>query len=752
MVNKKSVYGRAVLIVILSFVILAISIASSYLVSGRIYDLYLTENTNKITQWKFITGKTALDVQNKDGVWKYSNAIFQIQKPIEDKYIRLNTTLSQKLDTPVLLIFTQSDSVHVFLDAIEIQGNTNGKSFTRTMILTIPLPDYYVGKTLEITANTSMVFEIKAGITQQARIDLINSYTYQPMIAVCLILMLLGILILILFSILSIKLRGVGRVILSGILLAGTGAALLLTELLPFAVETSNMLYYKSQFIVLMIIIPLVFGITFYTANRKKILPKVFLAIMFLLVFAFLILDNASHISVFLIGYAIFILIMSFSFLFFTKNLLLQNEFKNKFLYFASFFFGISIAFDFANSSLGIVPLNNGFFLFALLLYFISLTNLTIAKAINVNVRIKEREEQIKSNKKWIERIVSACANIFAKQQIEDYCIQTAISIKDLILDDMVENKSPSLLENNDGSVQSDVSVSVAIKKDGQFIEIHNVGSIRDCKYKLLEEMHSGNNKEGVFFGRSYMVILLYISNVLNAIVYFEGINNGISDNLKNIIMIAYNNISIAFDNLKLKSDIVQTQQSVFIYLAEMSEAKSIETGSHIKRVAEYVRTLCEAFGMSLHETQVVTKASMMHDIGKLAIPEELIVKKGEITPEEYEIIKQHVVYGHTMLSKSHGEFMEAAAVIAQQHHEKWDGSGYLGLKGEQIHLYARITSIADVYDALTNKRSYKDAWTSQEASGYIMENSGSHFDPLVVDAFIRSIDRIIAVQNVIVD
>jgi len=234
--------------------------------------------------------------------------------------------------------------------------------------------------------------------------------------------------------------------------------------------------------------------------------------------------------------------------------------------------------------------------------------------------------------------------------------------------------------------------------------------------------------------------------------IYIEGIKGGISDNLKNILKITNSNISIALNNLKLLEEIEQTQESVFTYLAEISETKSEETGSHIKRVAEYVKVISITYGLSPQEARIVSSASMMHDVGKIAVPEEIIRKKGDLKVDEYNTLKQHVIYGHNMLSKSEGEFMKAAAIISLHHHEKWNGEGYLGLKGEEIHIYARITSIADVFDALTSKRAYKDAWSESEAIGYILKESGQHFDPDVVEAFMTCSNKLIEIKNKYVD
>ena len=185
-------------------------------------------------------------------------------------------------------------------------------------------------------------------------------------------------------------------------------------------------------------------------------------------------------------------------------------------------------------------------------------------------------------------------------------------------------------------------------------------------------------------------------------------------------------------------------QTDIIRDFATISEAKSGETGQHIRRVSEYVAILAKRIIKDDTLISYVKVASMMHDIGKLMIPNEIIEKPGKLTAEEYEKIKEHSAYGESLLSRSQGEIMIMAQVIAHQHHERWDGTGYpCGLKGDQISLYAQIVSVADVYDALTSKRSYKDPWPPEEAKAEIIKQRGHQFSPAIVDSFIDGYSEI---------
>lgn len=187
----------------------------------------------------------------------------------------------------------------------------------------------------------------------------------------------------------------------------------------------------------------------------------------------------------------------------------------------------------------------------------------------------------------------------------------------------------------------------------------------------------------------------------------------------------------------------MQNNQKGLIYsFAEISESKSKFTGEHIKRVAEYMRVLGRASGFDEEYLDKLCTASMMHDIGKLMISEEILDKPDKLTDEEYLIMKNHVLYGEALLEKCPGEMMHLACVLAKEHHERWDGSGYLGMKGEEIAYISRLMAVCDVFDALTSDRYYKKGWSLEETFDEIIKLSGKHFDPRVVKLFIQSFDE----------
>ncbi len=198
----------------------------------------------------------------------------------------------------------------------------------------------------------------------------------------------------------------------------------------------------------------------------------------------------------------------------------------------------------------------------------------------------------------------------------------------------------------------------------------------------------------------------------------------------------------------RIARELENYQKDMIRVLTTLMESTSDETGKHIRRVAEISRLLAETHPcVSDEEAQIIYHAAPMHDIGKIAIPHDLVHKPGKLTEAEFSTMRSHTVKAHEFLKHSDRLIMKAADIIALQHHEKWDGSGYpAGLKGEEIHLYGRIVALADVFDALTHKRSYKDAWSVDEAVDYIQQLRGIHFDPELVDIFIAHRDELAAI------
>lgn len=198
-----------------------------------------------------------------------------------------------------------------------------------------------------------------------------------------------------------------------------------------------------------------------------------------------------------------------------------------------------------------------------------------------------------------------------------------------------------------------------------------------------------------------------------------------------------------------LNMEIEDTQKEVVFTMGSIGETRSKETGNHVKRVAEYSRIFALHYGLPEEEANLIKMASPMHDIGKVGIPDNILNKPGRLTPEEFEHMKKHAELGYEMLKHSSRPILKAAATLAYEHHEKWNGTGYpQGLKGEETHIYGRITAIADIFDALGSDRCYKKAWNDDKIFTLIREERGEHFDPKLVDIFFDHLDEFLTVRD----
>ncbi len=204
---------------------------------------------------------------------------------------------------------------------------------------------------------------------------------------------------------------------------------------------------------------------------------------------------------------------------------------------------------------------------------------------------------------------------------------------------------------------------------------------------------------------------------------------------------------------ITLDKEIQDTQREVVFTMGAIGETRSKETGNHVKRVAEYSKLLALYYGLEKKEAEMLKQASPMHDIGKVGIPDAILNKPGRFNEEERIIMNTHAKLGYDMLKHSNRPLLKMAATVAYEHHEKWDGSGYPNaLKGEDIHIYGRITAIADVFDALGSDRVYKKGWELERILSLFKEERAKHFDPKLVDIFFENLDEFLKIRDEFLD
>lgn len=350
----------------------------------------------------------------------------------------------------------------------------------------------------------------------------------------------------------------------------------------------------------------------------------------------------------------------------------------------------------------------------------------------------------IDSNREGLKKIIEASSSMFKLQSLSKFASGVLLQLI-------------SLLGLHKNSLYCNTSGLAAAKNDGQFIILAATGDFEAYLHKniaaalppvIMQELSQVmSSKQSMIFGSQYIGYRHSYAGSEN-IIYLEGFAE--MDPLsRDLITVFFNNVSTAFDNLYLNNELANNQMELLFTLGEMAETRSRETGFHIKRVAHYCKLFAQKYGLSEQEAEVLQLASSMHDIGKLAIEDHILKKPGRLTTEEYAKMKEHTLVGYQLLTSSSRPLLRTAAIIALQHHEKYDGSGYpSGLRGEAIHIYGRITAIADVFDALGSDRVYRPAWDLNKVYDYIRSQSGKHFDPRLVEIFFQNLDEFLSIRD----
>lgn len=354
--------------------------------------------------------------------------------------------------------------------------------------------------------------------------------------------------------------------------------------------------------------------------------------------------------------------------------------------------------------------------------------------------------KKLDNNRKGLEKIIKTSANLFKHNTLNDFLTSILSQLSEFYKDEPAMIYFRDLEPDSVGGFvtldKSDVPMIVAAT--GKYKEY--IGkSVKEVTELNMISKHMQNNYENgtsiAYIGNGF-IIKNSSKNNLNNYIFIEGEQDVFDFDLINLFLTNY---SVALDNYILTNMISTTQKEIIITLGEVVEKHFDETSGHVKRISEMMYKMALHMNFSYSECEVLKVASTMHDVGKIAIPDNILKKPGKLTSDEFEVIKDHPAIGYKILSQSNLEILKVAAEIALNHHEKWDGSGYpSGLSGQGIPLYSRMLAIIDVFDAMTHKRVYKEAAAVDESLDYIKAQRGKHFDPKLVDLFITHIDDII--------
>ena len=364
-------------------------------------------------------------------------------------------------------------------------------------------------------------------------------------------------------------------------------------------------------------------------------------------------------------------------------------------------------------------------------------TTLSGLRAYRDIMEVEDARKSLDRYRLGLEEVISASANLFEIRSLQQF----ARGLLDQIASILHLDQDTLLVRCHGWTVA---------ENEGNFEVLAGTGSFSETDTSLPPEVNAllakaSLNKESVFENSQFVGYFPTKSGKVN-LIYLDGID-ALDELDKRMIQVFSSNVTIAFDNLYLDREVFETQVEIINTLGDVVENRSKEAAHHVKRVSHLASMLGRLSGLSTEEVDILFMATPMHDVGKVAIPDSILLKPSKLDADEWEIMKTHAQIGQNIFIQSKRPVLQAAAIVAGQHHEKFDGSGYpLGLKGEEIHIYGRIVALADVFDALKHKRCYKEAWPLDKVIIELRSQEGKHFDPKLLNLFLDNINEVIQI------
>ncbi len=375
------------------------------------------------------------------------------------------------------------------------------------------------------------------------------------------------------------------------------------------------------------------------------------------------------------------------------------------------------------------------------------LTSQKLFSTVLTSLRSYRDLDNLEANRKGLRRVIESSSEMFRPKMLEGFIqgiLEQLIAVLNLNGNSLYGYSDCLAVELSQQGSQLEIVAATGNYKD-------TIGKALD-DHQLPEEVTSVirealANKGMVIRDNAYVGYFKPCAE-REDIIYLRS-NSALSDDDADLVKLFLQNVAIAYENILLKDEIEGTQRDMVYMLGEAIETRSKETGNHVRRVAEYSYLIAKGIGLSEREAEILRIASPLHDFGKIGIPDAILHKPGRLDETEFEVMKNHSAMGNQLLNRSDREILKAAAIIAGEHHEKWDGSGYpAGSKGDDIHVYGRIVAIADVFDALVSRRSYKEPWPLQKILDLLERDKGTHFDPMMVDWVLKHTDEMVKIME----
>lgn len=351
---------------------------------------------------------------------------------------------------------------------------------------------------------------------------------------------------------------------------------------------------------------------------------------------------------------------------------------------------------------------------------------------------------KIDRNRKGLKHIITSSSTLFEVTSIKrfTYGLLTQLSALFEHGEEAYYHRTSGFAAVNNGDKLTIVAAN------GEFCNYIDQDAEDVLPYRMLNLMKQASKENRSLIGPDYFVGFYKSLGSIENFIIFDHLN--LKDEIdRELLELFSSNISVAFDNVYLNQKVQSTQNELIFRLGAVVEGKSNELGNHVKRVSEYALLMSKLLGLTDDKCQMVKLTAPLHDIGKIGIAEYILNKPGRLTPEEFEVIKRHTTMGYDILASSDLDLIQEAAQIALNHHENWDGSGYpQGISGESIPIESRIVAFVDVFDSLSERRVYKEAWDMETIYEFMRAESGKKFDPKIVDLFFANVNLFLEIKN----
>lgn len=352
----------------------------------------------------------------------------------------------------------------------------------------------------------------------------------------------------------------------------------------------------------------------------------------------------------------------------------------------------------------------------------------------------------LEQSRQGLEKIINASVDLFSSHSMEQFIdgvLQQLTSVLGCDEDALIV--SSSLVAGN--MQTTDPHDLVVFAGQGEFERKEGKPIKEVLDPALLEAFEAALQTKDIVYRDNYLVAYCCSKFTQGSLLYVSDLPGPMNENQKKLIELFAQNVQVAYENVQLQHEVEDTQREIVYRLSEAVEQRSVETGNHVRRIAFICYELAKAYGLSELEAEKLMFAAPLHDVGKVGIPDNILNKPEGLNEQEWQVMQTHASIGFNILKGSKRAIVQAGAIIARDHHEKWDGSGYPdGKQGEQIHIYARIAALADVYDALRHRRCYKDAWTLQQVLAEIDSQAGKQFEPKLVTVFKTIVPKLEAI------